>query len=103
MAFLKESTRTLAAFQSAIIKLGGGWIGLTTKRGTYLETGEEDLEDTLISLSQLADLIVIRGDKIDFNKLKEKINIPIINALAEDEHTIGGLCFAYFLKKTSAI
>ena len=42
LAFLKESTETLASFQSAIIKLGGGWMGITTKKGTYLEAGEEE-------------------------------------------------------------
>ncbi len=99
VAFLKESTRTLASFQSAMIKLGGGWMGLITKKGTYIETGEEKVEDALMSLAAAADLIVIRGDKIDFARLKEKIRIPIINALAEDEHTIAGLCFAYFLKR----
>lgn len=99
VAFLKESTRTLATFQSAMVKLGGGWMGLTTKKGTYIESGEEEVEDALMSLAAVADLMVIRGDKIDFVGLKEKIKIPIINALAEDEHTIGGLCFAYFFRK----
>lgn len=99
VAFLKESTETLATFQSAIIKLGGGWMGITTKKGTYLEAGEEEIHDTLERLSRSADLIVIRGDNIDFQKLKERIKVPIINALAEDEHTIGGLAFTYFLKK----
>ena len=99
LAFLKESTETLASFQSAIIKLGGGWMGITTKKGTYLEAGEEEVHDTLERLSRTADVMVIRGDKIDFKKLKERIKIPIINGLAEDEHTVGGLCFGYFLKK----
>ncbi|MFN3301972.1 MAG: hypothetical protein ACK413_03040 [Patescibacteria group bacterium] len=99
VAFLKESTRTLAAFQSAIIKLGGGWMGLTTKKGTYLESGEEDIEDTLSSLAQFSDLIVIRSDEVNLDKLKREFKIPIINALAKDEHSINGLCFVYFLKK----
>ncbi len=99
LAFLIESTETIANFQSAIIRLGGGWMGITSKKGTYLEAGEEELNDTLERLSRSADLIVIRGNKIDFEELKERIKIPIINALAEDEHTIGGLGFAYFLKK----
>lgn len=98
--FLKESTRTLTAFQSAILKLGGGWSGITTIKGTYLETGEEDLQDTIRGIIPGADVLVIRGGKeLDFSKIKAEVKIPIINAMGADEHTIAGLCFGYFLWK----
>ena len=99
LAFFKESTRTLALFQSAIIKLGGGWMGITTKKGTYLEAGEEELEDTLRGITPGADLIAIRGENVDFPKLKKILKIPIINCLAEDEHTVGGVGLTHFLQE----
>jgi aspartate carbamoyltransferase catalytic subunit len=99
VAFLKESTETLAKFQSAIIRMGGGWLGVTSIKGTYLESKEEDVYEFLERLSRAGDLIVIRGDNISFKILKERIKIPIINALGEDEHTISGLSALHFLKK----
>ncbi|MFH1426627.1 MAG: hypothetical protein ABIG66_04360 [Candidatus Kerfeldbacteria bacterium] len=94
--FLKESTRTMTSAQSAIIRLGGAWTGLTGTAGTYLATGEEDVYDICESIAEVADLMYLRYNDVDPKELAKKINIPLINGMCGgDEHATGAMALAY--------
>jgi aspartate carbamoyltransferase catalytic subunit len=94
--FLKESTRTMTCFQSAIIRLGGGWTGLTGTQGTYLATGEEDIGDIVASIAEVADIMVLRYNDCDPRRLAARISIPLINGMCGgDEHASGALALIY--------
>lgn len=94
--FLKESTRTMTCFQSAIIRLGGGWTGLTGTQGTYLGTGEEDVNDIVASIAEVSDIMVLRYNDCDPVALAEKVSIPLINGMCGgEEHASGALALIY--------
>jgi aspartate carbamoyltransferase catalytic subunit len=94
--FMQESTRTLASNQAAILRLGGGWLGMTSAKGSYVESGEESMEDTLLSIAEYADIMAVRDKKFDLSAFAAKSPIPLMNAMCGgDEHTQGGLAYAY--------
>lgn len=97
--FLQESTRTSASLQSAMIKLGGGWFGISGTAGTYLASGEEDLDDTLITVAPLCDILAVRHKDFDLTAFAEKgFAVPLINAMCGgDEHSMGAIFFTYYL------
>lgn len=97
--FFQESTRTAASLQAAMIRLGGGWHGMSGTAGTYLASGEEDLDDTLLGVAPLADIMAVRDKSFDLTACAAKgFPIPLINAMCGgEEHTIGGLLFPYSL------
>jgi len=99
--FFQESTRTSASLQAAMVKLGGGWFGISGIKGTYLETGEEDLEDTLYGVAPLADIMAIRHKTLDLTKFAgEGFPLPLINAMCGGtEHSIAAVGFFYTVKK----
>ncbi|OGH68747.1 MAG: hypothetical protein A3J66_03440 [Candidatus Magasanikbacteria bacterium RIFCSPHIGHO2_02_FULL_47_14] len=94
--FLKESTRTMTAFQSGVIRLGGGWTGLTGVQGTYLGTGEEDIGDIVRSIAEVSDVMALRYNDCDPQALAKMIHIPLINAMCGgEEHASGAISLAY--------
>ncbi len=94
--FLKESTRTMTTFQSAIVRLGGGWTGLTGTAGTYLATGEEDIGDIVNSVAEVADIMALRYNDCEPAELAKKIEIPLINGMCGgEEHASGALALLY--------
>lgn len=99
--FFQESTRTSAILQAAMIRLGGGWFGIAGTAGTYLASGEEDLEDTLNAIAPLCDVMAIRHKDFDLTKLaKEGFPKPLINAMCGgEEHSIGAVIFTYMAQK----
>lgn len=99
--FLQESTRTSASVQSAIIKLGGGWFGMSGIKGTYLESGEESVEDTLKGVAPLCDIMAVRHKDFDLSALAAKgFRVPLINAMCgREEHSIGAMAYCYFLRR----
>lgn len=98
--FLKESTRTMTSFQSAITRLGGGYTGLTGTKGTYLDSGEETIDDIVCSIAEVSDVMALRYNDCDPKKLAEKINIPLINGMCGgEEHASGSLALVYPLSK----
>lgn len=99
--FFQESTRTSASLQSAMIHLGGGWFGIAGIKGTYLETGEEDLEDTLNGVAPLCDIMGIRHKTLNLTELAEKgFRVPLINAMCGgQEHSIAAIAYPYLAKK----
>ena len=99
--FFQESTRTSASLQAAMTKLGGGWFGIAGIKGTYLETGEEDLEDTLHGVAPLCDIMGVRHKELNLTEFVEKgFRVPVINAMCgSEEHTIAGAVYPYLAKK----
>ncbi len=98
--FFKESTRTMTSFQAAIVRLGGGWTGLTGVAGTYLGTGEEDIGDIVESVAEVCDIMVLRYNDCDPQALAKRIDIPLMNGMCGgDEHATGALALMYPLYK----
>lgn len=95
--FFQESTRTSAALQSAIIKLGGGYLGISGATGTYLASGEEDLSDFLYSFTPYCDIMAIRHKSLKLDDISSDFPVPLVNAMCgDDEHAIGALSRVYF-------
>ena len=99
--FFQESTRTAASLQAAMIKLGGGWFGIAGIKGTYLETGEEDLEDTLHGVAPLCDIMGVRHKDFNLTEFVEKgFRVPVINGMCgSEEHSLAGAIFPYIAQK----
>lgn len=99
--FFQESTRTSAILQAAIIRLGGGWFGIAGIKGTYLESGEEDMEDTLYGVAPVCDIMAVRHKNFDLTAFAQKgFRVPLINAMCGgEEHSIGAVAYAYLAKK----
>lgn len=91
--FFQESLRTLNTFKAAMIRLGGGVIGLEGIQGTYIAKGEEDKEDTITQFGILADIMVIRDSDAETLDIATKVSeVPIINGGAgTEEHASGGI------------
>ncbi len=91
--FLQDSLRTSAALKSAMLRLGGSWIDFDL---SYIKSGEEDLEDSLMAIAPLVDVIGIRGTStIDIRPISKKIKTPLVNAMIGMEHSIGAIWYAY--------
>lgn len=96
--FFQESTRTASCLQSSIIKLGGGYIGISGTSGTYLATGEEDLGDFLNSFADFCDIMAIRHKTLNLDEISYNFKIPLINAMCgKDEHSLFALGMIYTL------
>jgi len=94
--FFEPSTRTSSAFQSGIIKMGGGWIGESEMKNSSISKGE-DFADTIKSFSGFADLLVIRhpDDMAAENAIKYS-EVPVINGgCGTKEHP---LAFSFLYK-----
>ncbi len=103
--FLKESTRTMTSFQSAITRLGGGYTGLTGTAGTYLDSGEEDIQDIVASIAEVSDLMVLRYNDCDPAVLAKAMDIPLINGMCGgEEHASGSMALLYpFVEKWGSL
>ena len=77
--FFEPSTRTSCSFQAAMIKLGGNVINITEKYSS-VEKGES-LQDTIKTVSNYGDSIVIRHPKKGSAQIAANVSaIPVINA-----------------------
>lgn len=93
--FFQPSTRTSASFQSGIIKLGGGWIGISGTETTAMSKGES-FEDTIGTYAEFADLIAIRHPDDDAAERAAKVsNVPIINAGCGSKEHPGAFLYFY--------
>ena len=90
--FFEPSTRTRLSFESAMNYLGGSVIGFSSAGVSSVKKGET-LADTIRTVANYSDLIVIRHDKEGAAKLAQKFSdIPIINAgNGSQEHPTQGL------------
>lgn len=78
--FFEPSTRTRLSFETAMQRLGGGVISLGSIEGSSVAKGET-LSDTIKTVSQYADLIVIRHPRIGSAKeAADASSVPVLNA-----------------------
>lgn len=102
--FFQPSTRTMNVFQSAMLRAGGGWIGVMGEKGLSMEKGES-FEDTIREYGNFCDCIALRhGDDDSAERAAKVSSVPIINCgSGSREHAVVTamlLCyFAHYLKK----
>ena len=78
--FYEPSTRTSSSFASAMYKLGGGVISINDVNYSSVAKGE-NLEDTIVTMGNYSDIIVLRSKNAGDAKLAAEVSeIPIINA-----------------------
>jgi aspartate carbamoyltransferase len=78
--FFEPSTRTRLSFETAMQRLGGGVISMASAESSSAAKGET-VADTAKTVSQYADVIVIRHPRIGSAKeAADAIPIPVINA-----------------------
>jgi aspartate carbamoyltransferase catalytic subunit len=98
--FFQESARTSSLFQMAMIRLGGGWIGISGTAGTYVDSGEENMRDFLNGYAVFSDIMAVRHKSLDLSKMAVGFPIPLMNGMCGgDEHSIGGISWIYALSK----
>ncbi len=78
--FFEPSTRTRLSFETAIQRLGGKVIGFTDAGSSSVKKGES-LKDTIKTVAQYADLIVMRHPVEGSARYASEISpVPVINA-----------------------
>ena len=101
LLFFEPSTRTHFSFDTAIKKLGGRSFSMSGTSSTSVKKGET-LSDTLMTISQYADFIVMRH-KIEgaARFASETVDIPVINAGdGTNQHPTQALLDIYSIYKT---
>ncbi|MHA1520261.1 MAG: aspartate carbamoyltransferase [Promethearchaeota archaeon] len=90
--FFEPSTRTRLSFESAMLRLGGSVLGFSEAGTSSVKKGET-LADTIRTVANYADIIIIRHSKEGAAKLAQEFSdIPIINAgNGSQEHPTQGL------------
>lgn len=78
--FFEPSTRTRLSFETAIQRLGGKVIGFTDAGSSSVKKGES-LKDTILTVAQYADLIVMRYPVEGSARYASEVShVPVINA-----------------------
>ncbi len=78
--FFEPSTRTRFSFETAMQRMGGGVISMASSESSSAAKGES-LADTARTISQYADVIVIRHPRIGSAKeAADAASVPVINA-----------------------
>ena len=98
--FYEPSTRTRLSFETAMQRLGGGAISMGSIEGSSVAKGET-LVDTVRTVSQYADIIVIRHPRTGSAKeAADAAPIPVINAGdGTGQHPTQALLDIYTIKK----
>lgn len=77
--FFQPSTRTMTMGQSAMIRMGGGWIGVTGSENISMGKGES-LEDTIREYSCFSDIITLRHpDDDSADRAAKSSFVPVLN------------------------
>jgi len=99
--FFEPSTRTRLSFESAVSRLGGKVIGFTDTASSSVSKGET-LKDTILTVSNYADLIVMRHPKEGSARYASEVSpVPIINAGdGANQHPTQCLLDLYSIRKT---
>lgn len=99
--FFEPSTRTRLSFETAINRLGGRVIGFSDASTTSSTKGET-LKDTIMMVSNYADLIVMRHPLDGAARYASEVSpVPIINAGdGANQHPTQTLLDLYSIKKT---
>jgi aspartate carbamoyltransferase len=78
--FFEPSTRTRLSFEAAMQRLGGGVVSMGSVESSSVTKGET-LVDTVRTVSQYADVIVIRHPRTgSAREAADAVSIPVINA-----------------------
>ena len=99
--FFEPSTRTRLSFETAINRLGGRVIGFSDAATTSSSKGET-LKDTVIMVSNYADLIVMRHPLDGAARYASSVtDVPVINAGdGANQHPTQTMLDLYSIKKT---
>jgi aspartate carbamoyltransferase catalytic subunit len=85
--FYEPSTRTRLSFESAVLRLGGSVISTENAEEISSVKKGETLEDTIKTIENYAEAIIIRHKDDDAGKTAASIsNVPIINAGSGKKH-----------------
>ncbi len=98
--FYEPSTRTRLSFEAAMQRLGGGVISMGSVESSSVAKGET-LTDTARTVSQYADVIVIRHPRTgSAREAADAVSIPVINAGdGTGQHPTQALLDIYTIKK----
>lgn len=99
--FFEPSTRTRLSFESAVNRLGGRIIGFSDSASSSTSKGET-LKDTILTVSNYSDLIVMRHPLEGSAKYASEVSpVPIINAGdGAHQHPTQTLLDMYSIRKT---
>ena len=99
--FFEPSTRTRLSFESAINRLGGRIVGFTDSSSSSVTKGET-LKDTIKTVSNYCDLIIIRHPLEGSAKYASEVaTVPVINAGdGANQHPTQTLLDLYSIIKT---
>ena len=90
--FFEPSTRTRLSFESAVNKLGGRVIGFTDAGTSSVQKGES-LKDSILTVANYSDLIVMRHPIEGSARFASEIcNIPIVKQVTEQTSTLHNAC-----------
>ena len=98
--FFEPSTRTRLSFESAMLWLGGGVISVASGATSSASKGES-IGDTALTVSQYADVIVMRHPQTgSASEAAEVATVPVINAGdGAGQHPTQALLDVYTIKK----
>jgi len=79
--FFSSSTRTRLSFEAAMVRLGGGVVGFSTKEASRLGALQpESFEDTATMMSAYCDVAVVRHPEVGAPKLfAQYCDVPVMN------------------------
>ncbi|MBC8489094.1 MAG: aspartate carbamoyltransferase [Bacteroidetes bacterium] len=99
--FFEPSTRTRLSFESAASRLGAKVIGFTDAATSSVKKGES-LKDTILTVSNYADVIVMRHPKEGSARYASEVSpVPVINAGdGSNQHPTQCLLDLYSIRKT---
>ncbi|MFO8087596.1 MAG: aspartate carbamoyltransferase [Bacteroidales bacterium] len=99
--FFEPSTRTRLSFESAINRLSGRIVGFTDAASSSVKKGES-LKDTIMTVSNYSDLIVMRHPLDGSARWASEVaSVPIINAGdGANQHPTQCLLDLYSIRKT---
>jgi aspartate carbamoyltransferase catalytic subunit len=99
--FFEPSTRTRLSFESAATRLGARVIGFTDSSSSSVTKGES-LRDTILTVSNYCDIIVMRHPKEGSARFASEVaTVPVINAGdGANQHPTQTLLDMYSIRKT---
>lgn len=99
--FFEPSTRTRLSFESAVQYLGGRIVGFASAGTSSVKKGES-LKDTILTVSNYSDLIVMRNPLDGSARYASEVSpVPIINAGdGANQHPTQCLLDLYSIRKT---
>ena len=99
--FFEPSTRTRLSFESSVVRMGGQVIGFSDASSSSVSKGET-LKDTITTVSNYSDLIIMRHPLEGAAKYASEISkVPVINAGdGAHQHPTQTLLDLYSIRKT---